>query len=216
MQKFRPNRLSEISVLGLKSAVFGSSNPTEPKNELGSTQNFFWALWSPFGADRNFFDHPTPKRSILGVQKFLQNRIFGPNLSGFLLWKAYIAPKWFSRHQKLFAWALEPLWCGPKKYRPPPPQKGRFGAAEISTKPILTIFSEKKNWSNFWSWQRWIIRRPDVSWEATVGQKCIIKRSQGSGSLPIEFKDDLQKYEKLPNSCLFSKLRVDSLMFHHE
>ncbi len=36
----------------------------------------------------------------------------------------------------------------------PSPQKGRFGVAEISTKPILTIFSEKKNFSRIFEVDR--------------------------------------------------------------
>ena len=68
-QKFR--------FLGLKSAGFDSSNATETKNELRITKKFSRGIWDPFGAGRKNFDHPAPKRSILGVQKFLQNRLFG-------------------------------------------------------------------------------------------------------------------------------------------
>ena len=107
-QKFR--------FFGLKSAVFDSSNATEPKNELGIIKTFFRGLLDLFGAGRKHFDHPTPNRSILGVQKFLQNRIFWPNFSSFRLWWAYMVQKWVGWNQKVFARALEPLWGGPRKF----------------------------------------------------------------------------------------------------
>ena len=85
MQKFRPKWLSEISVFGLKLAIFGSRRPIEPKNGFEMAKKVFRGLWTLFGAGRNFFDHPAPKRSILGVQKFLQKRVLGPNFGSFRL-----------------------------------------------------------------------------------------------------------------------------------
>ena len=38
-----------FGLFGLKSAIFSSSNPTEPKNGLGITPKFFWGLWDLFG-----------------------------------------------------------------------------------------------------------------------------------------------------------------------
>ena len=92
---------------------------------------------------------PHPKKVDFGVQKFLQNRIFGPNFSSFRLWEVSRAPKWFGRHQKLFTRTLEPLWCGPKKFRPPHPKKVDFGGAEIPTKPILTVFGQNNFFDHF-------------------------------------------------------------------
>ena len=133
-RNFGQNDFQKFRFFGLKSAIFDSSNAPEPKNELGITKKFFRWRWDPFGAGRKNFDHPAPKRSILGVQKFLQNRIFRPNFSSFRLWEVSRAPKWFGRHQKLFTRAVEPLWCRPKKFRPPHPKKVNFGGAEISAK----------------------------------------------------------------------------------
>ena len=144
MQKFRPNRLSKISVFGLKSAIFDSSIPTEPKNELETTKKNFRGLWDPFGAGRKFFDHPAPKRSIWGCRNFCKIAFLGPNFSSFRLWEVSRAPKWFGRYQKLFTKAMESFWCGPKKFRPPHPKKSDFWGAEISTKRNLTISGPKK------------------------------------------------------------------------
>ena len=69
----------KIAFLGLISAVFDSDRPTESQNGSSVTKNFLRRLWNPFGAGRKFFDHPTPKRSILGVQKFLPS-LFRPFL----------------------------------------------------------------------------------------------------------------------------------------
>ena len=65
----------KIAFLGPISAVFGSESPPEPQNGSVGIKNFLRGLWSPFGAGRKNFGHLTPKRSILGVQKFLPNRI---------------------------------------------------------------------------------------------------------------------------------------------
>ena len=144
------------------------------------------------------------------MQKFLQNRIFGPNFSSFRFWESSRAPKWFGRHQKLFPRALEPLWCGPKKFRPPHPKKVDFGGAEISTKPNLTISGLKKF---FWVGRVSFIGWPDASWVASFGQKCIIMRSKGLGSLSIKFEGHLSKFEEWSNSSNFDKLRVDRYPF---
>ena len=58
-------------------------------------------------------------------------------------------PKWFIHLQKLFGAALGPLWCGPKKFLPHPPQKGNFRAAEISAQSISTIFGQKNVFGHF-------------------------------------------------------------------
>jgi len=149
MQKFRPNWLQKFWDFGLKSAIFESRNPTEPKKGLGMTKKFFWGLWDLFGAGRKNFDHPTPKRSILGVQKFLQNRVFWPNFGSFRLWWAYGVPKWFGQHEKLFTRALEPLWCGLQIYHPSHPKMVDFGGSEISTEPNSTIFGQKIFFDHF-------------------------------------------------------------------
>ena len=149
MQKFRSNRIQKLRHFGPKSAVFESRNPTKPKNGLGVTKKVFSGLWDLFGAGRKNFDHPTPKRSILGVQKFLQNRVFCPNFGSFRLWWAYGVPKWFGQHKKLFSRALEPLWCGLKIYHPPHPKMVDFGGSEISTEPNSTIFGQKNVFYQF-------------------------------------------------------------------
>ena len=147
------------------------------------------------------------------MQKFLQNRIFGPNFSSFRLWEVSRAPKWFGRHQKLFTRALEPLWCGPKKFRPPHPKKVDFGGAEISTKPNLTISGPKKIfWPFFWVGRGSFIGWLGASWVASFGQKCIIMRSKGLGALSIKFGGHLSKFEEWPNSSNFDKLTVDSIL----
>ena len=45
---------------------------------------------------------------------------------------------------------------------------------------------------------------------ASFGQKCIMMRSKGLGSLSIKFGGHLSKFEEWPNSSNFDKLRVDS------
>ena len=135
-QKFR--------FFGLKSAVFDSRNATETKNELGIIKKIFRGLWDLFDAGRKNFDHPAPKRSILGVQKFLQNRIFGLNFSSFRLWEVSRAPKWFDRHQKLFTRALEPFGRGQKEFHPPHPEKVNFGVQKFLPKPSGPLFGQKK------------------------------------------------------------------------
>ena len=143
MQKFQPKSISKIRDFGLNSAIFDSDNPTEPKKGLGMTKKFFWGLWDLFGAGRKNFDHPTPKRSILGVQKFLQNRVFWPNFGSFRLWWAYGVPKWFGQHEKLFTRALEPLWCGLKIYHPPTPKWSILGAQKFLPSQIRPFLVKK-------------------------------------------------------------------------
>ena len=108
-RNFGRNGFQKFRFFGLKSAVFDSDNPTEAKNELGDTKKFSGELWNPFGAGRNNFDHPAPKRPILGVQKFLQNRVFEASFSSFRLWWAYRVQKWVEYHEKIFPRALEAL-----------------------------------------------------------------------------------------------------------
>ena len=64
----------KIAFLGLISAFFDSGRPTESQDRLGDIKIFLRELWKPFGIGQKNFDHPAPKRSILGVQKFLPNR----------------------------------------------------------------------------------------------------------------------------------------------
>ena len=52
---------------------------TSSCKQLGKSETMLRRLWNPFGAGRKFFDHPTPKRSILGVQNFLPS-LFRPFL----------------------------------------------------------------------------------------------------------------------------------------
>ena len=63
----------KIAFFGLNSAVFDSGRPPEPQNGSVGIKNFLCGLWNPFGAVQKKFDIPAPKRSNLGVQKFLPN-----------------------------------------------------------------------------------------------------------------------------------------------
>jgi len=150
MQKYRPNWLSEISVFWPKISDFRLQQHLRPQIELGITKTIsegFGPLWYR----PNKFRSPSPKKSsILGVQNFLQNRLFGLNFSSFRFWEAYRAPKWFGRHKNFSRELWSPFGARRKTFGHPP-QKGRFWGTEICAKPILTNFwSKKVFWPFFW------------------------------------------------------------------
>ena len=67
-----------------------------------------------------------------------------------------------------------------KNFRPHRPQKVDFGGAEISAKPILTIFGQKNFFGSFFRDSRGsFIGLLDASWGTSIAPKCIIILSKG-------------------------------------
>ena len=91
-----------------------------------------------------------------------------------------------------------------------PPQIGRFGGCRNFYQLSLDHFWSKKIfWPIFWVGKGSYLQWPYACWMVPLCQKCTIMRSKGPGTLYIEFRDHLSKFEKWPNSANFDKLRVD-------
>ena len=77
MQKFRPFWLSEISVFGLKLAIFGSRKPIETKNGLGITKIFSECFGTPLVRAEKFSATPPQKGRFWGCRNFCKNAYLG-------------------------------------------------------------------------------------------------------------------------------------------
>ena len=130
MQKFRPNWLQKFRDFGLKSAIFESRNPTEPKKGLGMTKKFFWGLWDLFGAGRKNFGHPTPKKCVFGgaelSTKTTFSSFFRPNSTFWVSWYTYTMWRWENSISKCCLSFLDLRWCFPKIFWSSHPKKVVF------------------------------------------------------------------------------------------
>ena len=89
------------------------------------------------------------------------------------------------------------------------PQKCRFsGCRNFYQTHFDHFWSKKFFWPFFWVGKGACLEQSDAYWVVTFGQKLIIIRSKGPGSLSIEFGGHLSMFEKWPNSAHFDKLRV--------
>ena len=96
-----------------------------------------------------------------------------------------------------------------KKISTTPPQTGRFGGCRNFYQLSLDHFWSKKFfWPIFWVGKESYLEWSHACWMVPLCQKCTIMRSKGPGTLYIEFRDHLSKFEKWPNSANFDKLTV--------
>ena len=101
-----------------------------------------------------------------------------------------------------------------KKILTTPPQIGRFGGCRNFYQLSLDHFWSKKIfWPIFWVGKESYLEWSHACWMVPLCQKCTIMRSKGPGTLYIEFRDHLSKFEKWPNSAHFDKLTVGSHTF---
>ena len=93
MQKFRPKWLPEISVFGLKLAIFGSRRPIERKNGFEIAKNFFPRALGPFWCGPKFFRPPHPKKVDFGGAEISAKSRFGAYYQHFSTLRGHQSPK---------------------------------------------------------------------------------------------------------------------------
>ena len=83
MQKFRPNWLQKFRDFGLKSAIFESRNPTEPKKGLGMTKKFSEGFGTSLVRAEKISATPPQKGRFGGCRNFCKIAFFGLILAVF-------------------------------------------------------------------------------------------------------------------------------------
>ena len=99
--------LAKNAVFRLKSMFLSYNGGVEAKNEVSTLKIFLETLLGIFGAGRNFFDHPAPKRLLFRLSDFSTKSHFCQK-SGFSRFCCLCGPKW-ARCRKIFSGQKHPL-----------------------------------------------------------------------------------------------------------
>ena len=91
-------------------------------------------------------DTHRPKFVRKRFSKFSIFGLFSAKITTFWVLYPYRVRKWDEQHEKNFSSFLDPIWCGPKKFRPPHPKKVCFRGCRIVHKNnVFVLFSTKFN-----------------------------------------------------------------------
>ena len=98
---------------------------------------------------KKFWGAPDTHRPKFVRKRFSKFSIFGlfsAKITTFWVLYPYRGRKWCEHHEKIFLSFLDPIWCGPKNFRPPHPKKVCFRGCRIVHKNhVFVDFSTKLN-----------------------------------------------------------------------